>query len=131
MVAMVSRKIDSNHRRSGQGGQATVELLGLLPLVATLALALFTLLSSAGAAESASHAAHAGAVALLQDDDPLQAARKTLPTKWRKEAEVSVARRQVTVRVFPRGPIPLLRKKLAASSSADAGGKPVLGGRYE
>jgi hypothetical protein len=108
-----------------ESGQASVELVAFLPLLAGLGLALLTLLGAGRAAEQASHAAEAGAVAILQDRDPAEAARAALPGKSRRAAEVRVRGRAVMVRVRPAGPIDELNRRLTAAARADAGPRPT------
>jgi hypothetical protein len=105
----------------GQVGQSSVELVALLPLVIVLGVAAFTLLSARSAADQAVAAAQAGAMALLQDADPAEAARAALPEPVRGRATISVSGRRVRVTVRPRGPLPALVRSLEASSIADAG----------
>jgi hypothetical protein len=104
----------------GQGGQATVELVGLLPLAFAVATAVFCVLAAGRARELAAHAAGAGAVALLQDGDPQAAARRAIGAR-RESVQVSVRDRVVTVEVRPRLPVPALSSALSATRSADAG----------
>jgi hypothetical protein len=88
-------------------GQATVETVALLPLVIALMLGLFTLLAAGRAHEEAAAAAEAGAVALLNDRDPQAAACAALGRSPRCQRGVNVRGRAVTVRVRPKGPLPL------------------------
>lgn len=105
-------------------GQASVELIGLLPLIAGVAFGLLQLLAAGAAEEVADGAAEAGAVALLQDRDPRQAVREALPEWSRNRSSVTVRGRRVSVRVRPRGPVPALSRRLAATATADAGPVP-------
>jgi hypothetical protein len=107
--------------RSAECGQATIELVGFLPLAITLAFGAFTLISAYSARGTASSSAQAGAMALLQNQDPSEAAQNALPEGLKGKAKVIVAGRKVTVSVVPRGPIQTLNKQLVAKSSADAG----------
>lgn len=105
----------------GAAGQATVELVGLLPLLVAAGFGVFSVLAAAKAEELASNAAEAGAVAVLQDHDPEEAARAALPGWSRRQATIRVAGRRVTVRVRPRGPFGPVNERLTASVTADAG----------
>ena len=102
-------------------GQSTVELVALLPLIVLLAVVGFTLLSARTAADRAAAAAQAGAMALLQDADPKEAARKSLPAGARDHASIRVEGRRVRVTVRPSAALPQLARILTASSVADAG----------
>ena len=110
--------------RSGERGQATIEVLGLLPLIAVVALTAMTFIASYTAHEQAGEAAAAGALALLQGGtDPRTAARDALPQPIRPRATITITGRRVHVRVRPRTalPIPGLSSRLAGSAHADAG----------
>jgi hypothetical protein len=107
--------------RRGCAGQATVELVGLLPLLVAAGFGVFSALASAKAEELASSAAEAGAVALLQEHDPEEAARAALPGWSRRQARIRVDGRRVTVHVRPRGPVDAINERLTASVTADAG----------
>ncbi len=111
-------------RAGSQRGQATVELVGLLPIVLAVSLAVFALLAAGRAGELAANAAGAGAVALLQDGDPEEAARAALPGRSGRDVRIVVSRRVVTVTVRPRLPVPGLASALAATRRADAGPEP-------
>jgi hypothetical protein len=108
------------HIRADEG-QSTVELVALLPLILLVAVAGFILLSARTAADRAAAAAQAGAMALLQDGDPKEAARESLPAAARDRASIQVEGRRVRVTVRPRVPMPQLERVLTASSVADAG----------
>ena len=107
-----------------EDGQATVELLAWFPLLVAVVLAVGSLLAAGAARELAGHAAHAGAVAVLQGDDPAQAAREALPGWSRKRVEVRVRGRVVRVRVAPPVPVRRLADALATTAAADAGPAP-------
>jgi hypothetical protein len=109
----------------GQAAQATVELVALLPLLLTAALAGFAVLAARAADEQAGQAAEAGALALLQDREPMAAARAALPDGARARAEVRVDDRRVTVRIRPDLPLPALATRLTAKATADAGPDPT------
>lgn len=106
------------------GGQASVELVGLLPLVVALGFGAMQVLSAGAAHEAADAAAEAGAVALLQDADPREAARGSLPRWARERASITVRGRRVRVSIRPRGPVPALTGMLVATAAADAGPRP-------
>lgn len=110
--------------RSGERGQASVELLGVLPLVVGVALAAGQLLAAGAAREAAAGAAEAGAVALLQGRDARAAAGDALPGWARDRGTVGVAGPRVRVRVRPRVVLPGLRAATLADEVADAGAAP-------
>jgi hypothetical protein len=101
-------------------GQAAVELLVVLPLVLAGALAGGAIIAARAAQERADDAARAGAMALLQGDDPVAAARELLTARDR----VSVRGRRVTVAIRPRLPLHLALPQLDAHATADAGPEP-------
>ena len=105
-----------------ENGQATVELVAFLPLLLVVALAAAALLAGHSAAEHAGQAAQAGAMALLQDGDPREAARRALPEGAR--ASIDVEGRRVTVSVRPRLPIGPVAAAMTAEATADAGPEP-------
>ena len=107
-----------------EGGQSTVELVALLPFLVALAFAGFTILAAHSAADQAAAAAQAGAMAMLQDGDPRDAARSALPEGARSRAAIAVRGRSVRVTVRPAGPVPSLTRSLTATSEADAGPEP-------
>jgi Flp pilus assembly protein TadG len=111
------------HRVVCARGQAAVELVGLLPLLLAAGLGAFSLLGAGAAEEAAGVAAEAGAVALLQDRDPRGAARAALAGWPRADTRIRVAGRRVTVQVAPHGPLGGLDDRLAATATADAGGR--------
>lgn len=112
-------------RGRDQVGQATVELVALLPLLILIGLVVFAVLAAGRARELAAHAAQAGAVAMLQDGDPEQAARDAIPGHAVRDARVVVRDRSVTVIVRPRLPLPPLSERLTVSERAHAGPEPA------
>jgi hypothetical protein len=98
-----------------------VELVALLPLLLAIALVVFCGLAAGRARELAGHGAQAGAVALLQDRDPAEAAREALPGHTRRESHIEVRGTRVVVTVRPRLPVPALARRLASTQTADAG----------
>lgn len=108
--------------RRGDGGQATVELVGLLPLLAIVAFAAFSVLAAGRASSAAEAAATAAAVAVLQERDGAEAARRSLSGWPRDAAHVRVRGGDVEVTVRPR--VPLLAGLLTASAEASAGRRP-------
>ena len=111
-------------RLAGEGGQASVELIGLLPLLLAAGLGAFSLLGAGAATEAAGAAAEAGAIALVQGRDAEAAARAALEGWPRRDTRIRVNGRRVTVRVTPHGPLNPLDERLAASVTADAGEAP-------
>jgi hypothetical protein len=110
--------------RSGERGQATVELVALLPLALAVALAGATVLAGQAAGEQAGQAAQAGAMALLQGGDARLAARRALPESARKRATIEIDGRRVTVHLRPRLPVAALARPLTAHATAAAGPDP-------
>ena len=106
--------------RAGERGQATVELVGILPLFAVVVLAAGQALAAGVAHDLADHAAEAGAVALLQDGDPEDAARRALPGWARGRLRVRVREGAVHVRLRPPAALPGLGDRLDASAEAHA-----------
>jgi hypothetical protein len=105
-------------------GQAAVELLGLLPVAALVGLALFCALAAGQASEQAAGAAQAGAMALLQDRDPVAAAHAAAPDVGTRDITVRIRDRVVRVTVRPRLPLPGLARRLSATATAHAGPPP-------
>lgn len=102
-------------------GQATVELVALLPIVVAVVYAVAQLLAAGVARELAGHAAHAGAVAVLQGEDPEQAARDAVPGWSRVRMQVRVRGGEVAVRLRPPSPLAAVGETLASTRRADAG----------
>ena len=96
----------------------------LAPLVVLVVLAAAQLLAAGAAGELADHAAEAAAVALLQGEDPADAARAAVPGWSRERMSVRVDGRHVEVRLRPPSPIPALGGVLEAEREADAGPEP-------
>lgn len=101
-------------------GQATVELVGLLPLLIAVTLGVAQLLAAGVARELADHAAEAGAMALLQDGDPRDAARDAVPGWARGGLDVAVRERAVEVALRPPIALPALADDLTARATAHA-----------
>jgi hypothetical protein len=104
--------------RSGERGQATLELLGLLPLLLAVALAAAQLLAVGYSSVLAGNAAEAAALALAGGGDPRAGARAALPGWSRAHARVSVAGGEVRVRLRPPTLLRSLAERLEVSSSA-------------
>ncbi len=104
--------------RSGERGQATLELLGLLPLLVAVALAAAQLLAVGYASVLAGNAAEAAALALAGGGDPRAGARAALPGWSRAHARVSVAGGEVRVQLRPPTLLPPLAERLEVSASA-------------
>jgi pilus assembly protein CpaE len=107
--------------RRREGGQAAVELVALLPMLAGVALAVAQLLAAGVAHELAGHAAEAGALALVQEEDPVRAARSALPGWSRDRVSVAVSGRRVQVRLRPVEVFPGAAGLLTSVARADAG----------
>jgi hypothetical protein len=110
-----------NAPRSGDHGQASVELIALLPLTLIVGVAILTLLAARAASGQAAAAAQAGAMALIQDTDAREAARDALPAGGRRRATIRVDGRAITVTVRPDTPVGFLANILSATASASAG----------
>ncbi len=95
--------------------------MALLPIVAIAVMAAAQLLAAGAARETAAHAAQAGAMALLQDGEPVRAARAAVPGWATRAVTVALDGRRVRVRVRPRRVLPGLSGLLVAQSVADAG----------
>lgn len=106
---------------SDQAGQSTVEVIALLPLLLAVVLACAQLLAAGLAREQAGTAAQAGAMALLQDEDPEDAARDAVPGWSRKRVTVRVRGSRVEVRLRPPTFVPRLADQLTARVVAHAG----------
>jgi hypothetical protein len=102
-------------------GQAAVELVAMLPLLFLVALVVCQVLAAGIAREAAGNAAQAGAMAMLQDHDPLKEARAAAPGWSRKRLTVNVSGRTVRVRIAPPSFVPGAAALLASESSASAG----------
>lgn len=109
---------------SDDRGQSTVEVVALLPLVLAVLFAAAQLLLAGLAHEQAGTAAQAGAMALLQGDDPEQAAQEALPGWARSRVHVRVRGRRTEVRLRPPAIVPRLGDALTATVRADAGPEP-------
>jgi hypothetical protein len=112
-------------RLRAESGQSAVELVALLPLALIVGLALMSLLAARSAAGQAAAAAHAGAMALIQDADPEEAARAALPAPARSRADITVRGRRVEVTVRPPAQLPFLDRTLASTAAANAGPEPA------
>lgn len=108
-------------RRSGEAGQATVELVALLPLLAAVVLAVGQVLLAGAAQEFAGHAAEAGAVALLQGRDAEAAARAAVPGWSRSSLDVRIDGGAVRVTLAPAELVPPLAGLLTARAVARSG----------
>jgi hypothetical protein len=106
--------------RSGEDGQAAIELVAALPALALASLIALQLLTAGYALTLADGAAEAGALALASGQPPAVAAREALPSWAADRVEVSVNGGRVTVRLRPPSPLPALAERLAVSSSAAA-----------
>lgn len=110
--------VSLRHAGAGDGGQASVELLGALPVLVVLALFLFQTLAVGYAAVLAGNAAEAGALSLAGGGDAEDAAREALPGWSRAGMEVAVEGGRVEVSLEAPSPLEALRKRLEVTSEA-------------
>lgn len=101
-------------------GQATVELVAAIPALLLAGLVSLQLLATGYALTLADGAAEAGALALAAGRPARGAVRAALPGWADDGSEVSVGGEEVTVRLTPPSPLPLLAEHLAVTSSAFA-----------
>jgi hypothetical protein len=106
-----------------QTGQASIELVAFLPLVLLIALAVYSFAAAHVADEEAGAAAEAAALAVLQGNDPRDAALAALAPGSRGRAEIDVTGASVRVRLRPRLPIRALADRLTADVHAHASGR--------
>jgi hypothetical protein len=104
--------------RSGERGQASLELLAMVPLLVVVALAAAQLLAVGYSSVLAGNAAEAAALALAGGGDPHAAARGALPGWSRERLRVSVEGGEVGVRLRPPALLPLLRGELEVAADA-------------
>jgi hypothetical protein len=95
-------------------GQAAVEVVGLLGLLVAIGMVVFSVLAGGAAIVAAEQSAEAGALALMQERDPREAARRALPRWARTRAKITVSGRTVTVVVRGRTPFGPATERLAA-----------------
>ena len=112
---------DGQLTRDGQRGQASVELLAAVPLVLLVVLAAAQVFAALACRGYAAHGAQAGAVALIQDADPVRAARSALPGWSTSSVSVAPSGRKVVVRVRPPVVLPGVEGLITAEATADAG----------
>ena len=98
--------------------------MALLPLTLIAGLAIMAVLAARAASGDAAAAAQAGAMALIQDGDPRDAARDALAADVRRRARIDVRGRSVVVTVRPPSALPFLGDAFAATASAHAGPAP-------
>ncbi|CAN5568740.1 hypothetical protein BH10ACT11_BH10ACT11_15820 [soil metagenome] len=105
--------------RSGQAGQASIELLAGLPVLITAGLVALQLLATGYSASLADGAADAGALAISCGAAPRAAALAALPGWAERRAEVTVEPGRVRVTLEPPSPIGSLSEGLRVSSTAE------------
>jgi pilus assembly protein CpaE len=105
------------HRRDGEAGTATIELVGVLPFLLLAVLVAAQLALAGQALWSAGVAARAGARAALVGGDAAGAARDALPDSMRHGAQVA-ERGAVSVEV----PVPRLLPAMPPLSVAASAG---------
>ena len=106
--------------RTGERGQATVELVAALPVLLLAGLIALQLLATGYTLTLADGAAEAGALALASGRPAVSAARDALPGWAEDDLDVTVDGGRVSVRLRPPSPIPALAERLAVTSSAAA-----------
>ena len=106
----------------GQGGQASVELLGAIPALLLLGAVIFQVLTVGYASVLAGSAAEAGALALAAGSDPEAGVREALPGWSRVHARVSVSGGTVHVRLRPPSPFEVVARKLEITADASVEG---------
>jgi hypothetical protein len=104
--------------RSGQRGQASVELLGMLPVLFAIGLAALQLLAIGYASVLAGNAAEAGALALAAGADARAGVHEALPGWSRAGTQVTVDDGRVTVRLRPPAPLRALAERLEVTAEA-------------
>jgi hypothetical protein len=114
----VKRPATASATRSGQPGQASVELLSLLPVLLAVALAALQLLAIGYASVLAGNAAEAGALALAAGADARAGVREALPGWSRAGTRVTVDDGRVTVRLRPPAPMRALAERLEVTAEA-------------
>jgi hypothetical protein len=108
----------------GSQGQASVELAGGLAALLLVAMIGFQLLAVGYGAVMADHAAEAAALAIVNGNDPDQAARAAVPG-WPKDAlRVRSALNRVEVTLLPPSPLSSLRGRLAVTGEATGRQRP-------
>jgi hypothetical protein len=107
--------------RSGQAGQASVELLAGLPVLIASGLVALQLLATGYSASLADGSAEAGALAIAGGAAPRVAARAALPGWAERRAEVIVESGRVRVTLEPPSPIGSLAEHLRVTSTAEVG----------
>lgn len=93
----------------------------MVPVAVAVVLSAFQLLAAGATRELAGHAAGAGAVAVLQRDDPSDAAHAAVPGWSRGRMDVTVRGPAVTVRMRPPTLLPGLAGLLESTARANAG----------
>jgi hypothetical protein len=111
-------------RRGGEAGQSTVEVVAVLPLAALLVVAVLQVVLAGVAHLTADRAAAAAAVALVQGQDPLRAARAAVPGWSRTHLRLEIRGPVVSARVDPPRIFPGLAGMLEGRAQAHAGSLP-------
>jgi hypothetical protein len=105
----------------GEAGQSTVELIGMVPLLVVVVLAAAEVLAAGAVRVAGSSAAEAAAMAVVQGNDPQDAARAAVPDWTHGRLGVRVSGRHVRVRIAPPSLLPGTASLLATIAEADAG----------
>jgi len=104
--------------KSGERGQASVELLGAVPALLVLALVLFQALAVGYSAVLAGTAAEAGAISLAGGGDAQSAARGAVPGWSRARMTVAVQTDRVEIAMRPPSPLEAVARRLEVRSEA-------------
>jgi len=117
------------HGREDERGQASVELLGALPAALLIVAVCLQLMLAGQATWLAANAARVGARAGAVGEDPVSAARGSLPSYLRRDLRVTRDDGSGRVRVRVRVPFVLAGMRSPFRVGADAAMTPQLGYR--
>jgi Flp pilus assembly protein TadG len=114
----VGERLCELRAKSGQRGQASVEVLGAVPALLMLGLVLFQLLAIGYASSLAGNAAEAGALAVATGEDATDAAHRAVPGWSRARMRVSEDGGRVRVRMSPPSPLHAVSRKFEVEAAA-------------
>jgi hypothetical protein len=106
------------HRRTGEKGQASVEVIATIPVLILSGIVGLQLLVTGYAWTLADGAVEAGALAIAADRPPTPAVRAALPGWARDRVDVEVDGGRVSLTLRPPSPVPVLGEALAIRSTA-------------